>query len=198
MTPNSNDDRAEGALAQAAHKVGDAATSATHAVSEAASAATQRVSEAASAASHKVSDAAHVAREKAADAAALIRDRAADAYDSARDKASSARENAATGLDTAPLAVLAGGIALGAVLGALLPRTDREARLLAPVAEKAGHAAKAAFVAARAAGQDKLDELGINRDAARAKVDQLVDSASQAAASASAAARDSVRSRNEA
>lgn len=80
---------------------------------------------------------------------------------------------------------------------ALLPRTDREAKLLAPVAAKASDAAKAAFVAARTAGQDKLDELGINRDAARAKVDQLVDSASQAASSASAAARDSVRSRNE-
>ena len=83
------------------------------------------------------------------------------------------------------------------MLGALLPRTDREAKLLAPVAAKASDAAKAAFAAARTAGQDKLDELGINRDAARAKVDQLVDSASQAASSASAAARDSVRSRNE-
>lgn len=186
MTPHANDDRSEGAFAHAAHKVSDAAVSAGHAVSDAASAAGQ-----------KVSDAAYVAKEKAADTAALIRDRAADAYDSARDKASYARDSAATGFDDAPLAVLAGGIALGAIIGALLPKTDREAKLLGPVAAKASDAAKSAFVAARSAGQDKLDELGINRDAARAKVDQLVDTASQAASSAGAAARDAVRTRNE-
>jgi ElaB/YqjD/DUF883 family membrane-anchored ribosome-binding protein len=186
MTPH-NEDRTEGAFASAAHKVSEAAASAGHAVTDAASAASQ-----------KVSDAAYVAKEKAADTAALLRDKAADAYDAAVDKAAYARDSAASGVDNAPLVVLAGGIALGAILGALLPKTEREAKLLGPVAAKAGDAAKAAFVAARSAGQDKLDELGINRDAARAKVDQLVDTASQAASSASAAARDAVRTRSEA
>lgn len=170
MNANTHD-RHNGALGNAAHKVSDAVTHAGEAVSEAAQA----------------------ARDKAADAAAAIRDRASDAYDVARDKASDARHTAATSFDAAPLAVLAGGIALGAVLGALLPRTEKEAQLLGPVATKASDAAKAAFVAAKAAGQDKLDELGVNRETARAKVDQLVDSASQAASSAGAAAKDAVR-----
>lgn len=187
MTPHANDDRTESALSHAAHKVSDAAANAGHAVSDAATAAGERIS-----------DAAHVAREKASEAAAVIRDRAADAYDAARDKAHTARESASTGFDAAPLAVLAGGIALGAVLGALLPRTEREAKLLGPVAAKASDAAKAAFVAAKSAGQDKLDELGVNREAARAKVDQLVDTASQAASSAGAAAKDAVRTRSDA
>lgn len=176
MTPNSHNDRNEGRLSAAVHQVGDAAASAGHAVSDAASA----------------------AREKAADAAAAIRDRASGAYETARDKASSARSSAATNFDTAPLAILAGGIALGAILGALLPRTERETKLLGPVATKASDAAKAAFVAAKSAGQDKLDELGVNKEAARAKVDQLVDTASQAATSAGAAAKDAVRTRSEA
>ncbi|MFD1951130.1 hypothetical protein ACFSGX_10170 [Sphingomonas arantia] len=181
-----NDDHAEGRLAAAAHKVSDAAASAGHAVSETATAAAD-----------KVSDAAHAAKVKAADTAAVIRDKAADAYDAARDKASTARETAATGFDSAPLAVLAGGIALGAILGALLPRTERETELLGPVAAKAADAARSAFVAAKSAGQDKLDELGINKEAARAKVDQLVDTASQAATSAGAAAKDAVRTRTD-
>ncbi|HEX8446144.1 MAG TPA: hypothetical protein VF649_05970 [Sphingomonas sp.] len=176
MTSPANDDRADGAFTHATQKVGEAAASAGHAVSEAA----------------------HSAKEKAADAAAAIRDRASDAYDVARTRASSARETAATGFDSAPLVALAGGIALGAIIGALLPKTDSEARLLGPVAAKASDAAKAAFTAARSAGQDKLDELGINRETARAKVDQLVDSASQAAGSAGAAAKDAVRNRADA
>ncbi|WP_083671828.1 hypothetical protein [Sphingomonas montana] len=186
MTTPANDDRNEGVFASAAHKVGDAASNASHAVTEAAAAA-----------SEKVTDAAHAAKIKAADTAAVIRDKAADAYDAARDKASSARDTAATGFDSAPLAVLAGGIALGAILGALLPRTERETELLGPVASKATDAARSAFVAAKSAGQDKLDELGINKEAARAKVDQLVDTASQAATSAGAAAKDAVRTRSD-
>ena len=41
-------------------------------------------------------------------------------------------------LDTNPLGVLAGGLALGAIAGALLPRTDREKELMRPVGAKLG------------------------------------------------------------
>ena len=150
-----------------------------------------------SAAGH-VSEAAHVARDKAGEAVETIRERAVDAYEAAREKASTAREATSSTIETSPLGVVAGGIALGAVLGALLPRSEKEAQLLRPVADKATTAAKMAFTAAREAGQSKLDELGINREAARAKVDQLVDSAAQAASSAGSAAKDAVRGRSEA
>lgn len=148
-------------------------------------------------AAHHVSDAAQAAREKAADAFSSARDRAGDAYEAAREKASAAKAASASGIESNPLAIVAGGLALGAVLGALLPRTTREVELLGPVGAKAADSAQRAFTAARDAGQDKLDELGINKDAARAKVDQLVDTASQAASSAGTAARDAVRSPNQ-
>ena len=166
------DDRNEGRLAAATHQVSEAATAATRAVSDATS----------------------VARDKAADAVTALRDRAADAYDAARDRASSASAATASTIETNPLGIVAGGIAIGAVLGALLPKSNREAALLAPLATRAAGAAKQAFTAAKSAGQDKLDELGINPQAARAKVDQLVDSAAQAATSAGTAAKDAVRS----
>jgi ElaB/YqjD/DUF883 family membrane-anchored ribosome-binding protein len=153
-------------------------------------AATAQVTEAASAATRAVSDATSAARDKAAEAVTAIRDRAADAAEAARERAASARDTTASTIQTNPLGVVAGGIAVGAVLGALLPKTARETQLLAPLADRAAGAAKQAFAAAKTAGQDKLDELGINPQAAREKVNQLVDSAAQAASSAGAAAKE--------
>ena len=59
-------------------------------------------------------------------------------------------------------------------------------------AAAAGLCAIAAF-AARDAGREKLDELGLNRAAARDTVDKLLDTAVKAATSAGTAAADTVR-----
>ena len=60
-------------------------------------------------------------------AAAAPRQRAIEAYDSARERAGDT-------LGEAPLLALAGGLAAGALIAALLPRTETETRLLRPTA----------------------------------------------------------------
>ena len=92
------------------------------------------------------------------------------------------------GIEANPLALVAGGLALGVVAGALLPRSDRERDLLAPVGSKLGGALTAAIAAAREAGQSELDNAGINRDAARDQLQSLVDGLLKAASTAGTAA----------
>jgi ElaB/YqjD/DUF883 family membrane-anchored ribosome-binding protein len=133
------------------------------------------------------------ARAAANDAYEAARDKLNTAYDSARETATSVTRRAGDGLSEAPLAVVAGGLALGAILGALLPGTKRETELLGPVGGKLSGVAKGAAEAAKAAGFAKLDELGINRDNARAQVDKLVEAVSQGATSAGSAAASTIR-----
>ena len=64
-------------------------------------------------------------RDRAGDAYDSARAAAVDAYDSARDKAASAGKKTSDGIDEAPLIALAGGLAVGILLAALLPRTER-------------------------------------------------------------------------
>ena len=85
------------------------------------------------------------------------RERAIDAYDSARRKA-------AGGIEDAPLLALAGGLAAGAVLAALIPASRKERELLGPVAGRIKDKAGEAVSAAKDAGQARLDELGLSRD----------------------------------
>lgn len=92
------------------------------------------------------------------------------------------------GIESNPLALVAGGLALGVVAGALLPRSDQERDLLAPVGSKLGGALSAAIAAAREAGQSELDGAGINRDAARDQLKTLVDGLLKAASTAGTAA----------
>jgi predicted hydrolase (HD superfamily) len=109
------------------------------------------------------------------------RQRAIDAYEGARDRASDT-------LGQAPLLALAGGIAAGALIAALLPRTDAETRLVRPTARRVKDSARAAVEAARQTSKERFDELGFSReetfnnllrglkDTARASADAAVDS----------------------
>lgn len=91
-----------------------------------------------------------------------------------------------------PMATLLGGLALGALIGTLLPRSEREAALLGSLGGRIGDAAREALEAARATGQDKLDELGLTRDGAKAKVKTILDGALEAASAAGEAAKSSL------
>ena len=62
-------------------------------------------------------------------------------------------------IGNSPLIALAGGIALGALIAAVLPQTDGETNLLQPVGSKMTDA-----------GRAQLDKV---RDASKAKVDEL-------------------------
>ena len=95
---------------------------------------------------------------------------------------------ASAGINANPLAMVAGGVALGVILGALLPRSERERQLLAPVGERLGFGLTAAIDAAKEAGTAELADAGISREAARDQVKTLIDGLVKAAGSAGTAA----------
>jgi len=114
------------------------------------------------------------------------RQRAIEAYESARGRTVGA-------LAEAPLLALAGGIAAGALIAALLPRTDAESRLVRPTARRVKNSARAAFEAARDSGSQRLDEMGLNRQKGEATIRNLLDGLTDAARASANAAADAVR-----
>lgn len=145
----------------------------------------------------QASEVAHKTVEQAKDGLGHARDTASDAYALARTKVSDAGKRAADSVDTNPIAVLAGGLVIGALIGALLPRTEREAKALGSVGEKINDLAREAMGAAKGAGQDKLAELGFTREKARETVKSLLDGALAAAATAGNAAVETARQKRE-
>jgi hypothetical protein len=115
------------------------------------------------------------------------RQRAIEAYEGMRD-------SAADTLGEAPLLALAGGIAAGALIAALLPRTDMETRALRPTARRVKDTARAAFSAAKDTGTQRLDELGLSRDKGEQTIRNLLDSVTDAARASASAALDAARS----
>ena len=123
------------------------------------------------------------------DAAARTGANAIDAVKgTARTTAQRAAQKAASGVEGNPLSVLIGGLTIGVLAGALLPRTDREAEILGPVGKKLTEGATAAARAARDAGVSELAAAGISREAAREQVSRLIDGVVSAARSAGDAA----------
>lgn len=132
-------------------------------------------------------------RDRADDAIDGARERAITAYDSARDGAAAAGRKASDQLGEAPLAVIAGGIAAGAILAALLPISRREKQLLAPVTDSLRDKASAAVSAAKDAGTARLSELGPTRDAGGEAVRSIIDGATDALKVSAKAAASKVR-----
>ena len=109
------------------------------------------------------------------------RTRAVEAYDSARERASEVTAKAGDQIEEAPLIALAGGLAAGALLAAILPRTKVEDRLIGPAGERLTGSAKAAVEAAKDAGREKFNELNLTRDAGAAAVQTIISGVSEAA-----------------
>ncbi len=121
------------------------------------------------------------------------RQRAIDTYSSARDSVAGAGQRAADNLAEAPLIALAGGLAAGALIAALLPRTESETRLIKPTARRVREGAKAAVQAARETGSERLDELGLTRDKGEDTIRSLLRSVTDAAKASAEAALDAAR-----
>lgn len=120
---------------------------------------------------------------------ASSRQRAIEAYEGARNRASDT-------LGQAPLLALAGGIAAGALIAALLPRTETEARLVRPTARRVKDSARAAYEAARNTGSDHFDRMGLNRQKGEQTVRSLADGLLDAAKASASAAVEAVRNKN--
>jgi hypothetical protein len=130
------------------------------------------------------------------------RDRTAAAYATARERAGSAYETAgrktSAGIDSNPVAAVVGGLAIGAIVAALLPRTGREEEYLGGVGRKINDSAREAARAAREAGKGQLDELGLSREGLRGKLDEFTDRAVGAVKSSAGAAAGAARGKDEA
>jgi hypothetical protein len=114
------------------------------------------------------------------------RQKAIQAYEDARDRASDT-------LGQAPLLALAGGLAAGALIAALLPRTEAETRLVGPTAKRVKDSARAAAEAARDTGTQRLDELGISRVKGEETIRNLLGGLGEAARASADAAVGAVR-----
>ena len=114
------------------------------------------------------------------------RQRAIETYAGARDRTVGT-------LSEAPLIALAGGIAAGALIAALLPRTAAETRAVRPTARRVKQTAKAAFKAAKDTGSEKLGEAGITREKGEDTLRSLFQGVSDAARASASAALDAAR-----
>ena len=134
-------------VGRAAHQVGDAASSAWRQTADAASGAVEGVSDKASSLAHDASDAASHLYEQATDVAATV-------ADSTKRGARSVEQGFKTQLQENPIAIGAAALAIGAVVGFSLPRSEREDSLMGEARDRLLHdAGDMAHDAARSAAQ---------------------------------------------
>ncbi|PCD04579.1 hypothetical protein COC42_00165 [Sphingomonas spermidinifaciens] len=84
-------------------------------------------------------------------------------------------------MEASPLAALLGGVAIGVAIGALLPRTQREAEALGPLGKRLTDGAAAAARAAREAGRQEIEALIPDKDGAKEKATALLGNVAKAA-----------------
>lgn len=134
-----------------------------------------------------------MARQENASTSQSVREKAIGAYDDAREKASQMRQRGGDAVGGSPFLALGGGLAVGALLAAILPRTRAEERLLGEVGGRLTSGARGAFDAARDAGREKLEELNITADAGKNAVQTLIDGIGEAARTSGKAALEAAR-----
>lgn len=113
-------------------------------------------------------------------------------FEQSRDAARQAMES----IEANPMSVLLGGLAVGAIAAALIPRSGKERELLAPIGKRISTTATAAFAAARESGKAELEARGLSRDGARDQARQLLEGVAKAMASAGQAGVDAARGKS--
>ena len=108
---------------------------------------------------------------RAADAYRAARERTYSAYEAARERASDVTRQATDQIAVYPVGAVIGGLAIGALLGFLLPSTRRETDLLSPTGRKITDAARSAAQRGIDAGKEQVDEI---RSRATQKVGEAV------------------------
>jgi hypothetical protein len=137
--PGSRESRMRGMMdgvAESAHSAHDAAQSAYERAGERIGEAGERIGEKASEFRERMGEAGATLHDKAAHAREAWHEHAYDARDSLHHSAESLRDNFSHLAREQPLALGAIGIALGALIGAALPRTEQESRLLGRASER--------------------------------------------------------------
>ena len=109
-------------------------------------------------------------RSRAGEAYQSARERTYSAYETARERATDVTRRAVDQAAVYPVGAVIGGLAVGALLGFLLPATRREQDLLAPTGRKITEAARSAAQRGIDAGKEQVEEI-------RAKAAQKVGEA---------------------
>lgn len=122
----------------------------------------------------------------------------AQAVETVRETAAKTARRTVDTIEGNPLSVLVGGLAVGVLAGALLPKTEREDDLLKPVGKRITQGAGMAVKAARDAGLSELAAAGISREAARQQIRKLMDGVAGAAKTAGDAAAKAARTQDKA
>ena len=123
-----------------------------------------------------------------------------EAQESSRERAIRAFEDsrgrAADTLGQAPLLALAGGLAAGALIAALLPRTEAETRLVKPTARRVKNSARAAAEAARDTSKQRFEDLGFTREQGSKQLNNFLDGLRETAKASADAALEAVRNQD--
>ena len=151
------------------------------------------IKESAGKAGETVRESYRATRARAEDAYETAAARTGELYANARQQAAVAGRRTADTVQDNPLAALIGGLGVGMLIGALLPRTRRETELLGPYGSQITNRAREAAEAAKAVGQDKLDDLGFVKDNARETAQKVIEEAKSAASEAGSAAARKAR-----
>lgn len=122
-----------------------------------------------------------------------LKDKASTRTSAAKNKA---KVKTSESIDKNPLAMVLGGIAIGAIVGALLPTTERETKVLGKAGKKLNKKARKMAEAAKAAGTEQAGNLGLNGDAMRAQFRELVSKAAVAVKAAGQAASEAAKEKN--
>ena len=110
----------------------------------------------------------------AAEVLETARERTASAYETARERASAVTRQATEQMSVYPVAAVVGGFALGALVATLLPRTEREEKMLGRTGRRLTDAARDAAQKGLDAGKSQIEEI---RAKAAQKVGEAVSDA---------------------
>jgi hypothetical protein len=154
------------------------------------------ITSAADSAKTKTSQASAAARQKASVAVKRGQDAAVTGVKKSKAIARQAKAKTIEGMDKNPLAIIIGGIAIGAIVGAFLPRTERETKVLGKAGKKLNKKARKIADAAKVAGMSQVDTLGLNGDAMRAQFRELVSKAAIAVKAAGQAATEAAKEKS--
>ena len=132
-------------------------------------------------------------KDSAERAATLASAKLSEGADAVKAGYETAKTKVGEGIDGFPVAALAAGIAVGAVVGALLPKTKKEGELLGQYGGEIVDRAKAALTAGKDAGKAELDAAGISTDAAGKQVGKIIESIAKVAETAGTAAVGAIR-----
>lgn len=99
------------------------------------------------------------ARNRAGEAYQTARDRTLSAYEAARGRAADVTRQATDQIAIYPVGAVIGGLAVGALLGVLLPRTRREDELLGTAGRRLNEAARDAAQKGVEVSRERIDQL---------------------------------------